>query len=247
MRGDCLSRIDIAILAGGRGTRIQGVHGDIPKILIPVHGRPFLDFLLGWLAGFGARRIVLCLGHLADKVEAHLKRGAPDGMTVETAVEPEPLGTAGALRLARPALRSDPVMVLNGDSWVDADLCLFVESHRRAGKDVSLQCAEVNDASCFGTVDLASDGTIERFREKIGARGQAGTINAGIYLFAPATLDRLAEGKGSSLEYDFLQSLPPRSIYGCVARGSRFVDIGTPEGLERAGKILPAPVLGERN
>lgn len=244
MSGNCLSRIDVAILAGGRGTRIQSVHDDIPKILIPIHGRPFLDFLLGWLVGFGARRIVLCLGHLAGRVEAHLAKGAPGGVTVRTIVESSPLGTAGALRRARPALQSDPVMVINGDSWVDADLCAFVESHRRAGKDISLQCAEVDDAARFGTVDQAPDGTIEGFREKAGARGQPGIISAGIYLFAPSALDRLAVGEGSSLEYDFLQTLPPRSIHGCVAKGARFVDIGTPESLEQAGKILPSSKPG---
>ena len=112
------------------GTRIRPVLGDLPKILAPILGRPYLAYLLDWLERFGARRVVLGLGHRAQAVVEYLEDAHPASqIEVTTVVEPSPLGTAGAIRFARGALRSDPVLVMNGDSFTDADLCAFVDRH----------------------------------------------------------------------------------------------------------------------
>src|SRR5690606_23607214 len=118
--GRCLEDVDVAVLAGGLGTRIRPVLGETPKLLAPIAGRSFVEHLFDRLASHGARRIVLCLGHGADRIRQHVA-ACPRPFDVTASVETAPLGTAGALRLARPALRSDPVLVLNGDSWVEAD------------------------------------------------------------------------------------------------------------------------------
>ena len=117
MAAPCLKDIDVVVLAGGLGTRIRDTLGDTPKLLAPVGGTPFLDLLIRRLKSCQARRLVLGLGHLADRVAAHLDANPPDAIEVVTAVEPEPLGTAGALRFVRTHIRTDPVMVMNGDSF----------------------------------------------------------------------------------------------------------------------------------
>ena len=111
------------MLAGGLGTRIRPVLGDTPKLLAPIGGRPYLWYLLEWLRKFGARRIVLGLGHGAGAVLDYLRAQPAADLDIVTVVEPSPLGTAGAIRFARAHLRSDPVLVLNGDTFVNADLC----------------------------------------------------------------------------------------------------------------------------
>ena len=103
--------------------------GGLPKLLTPIENRPYLDHLIDWLARFGAHRIVFGLGHKADAVISYLNEHPRPDLAIETVVEPRPLGTAGAIRFARASLRSDPVLVLNGDSYVDADLCDLVERH----------------------------------------------------------------------------------------------------------------------
>lgn len=233
MSDAALHDIDVAVLAGGLGTRLAGVLADRPKILAPVAGRPFLDHLLAWLERFGARRIVLCLGHRADAVLAHLAGRPPGGTEIVSLIEPAPLGTAGALRFARTRLRSDPVLVANGDSFVDADLAAFLDSHRRSGAAGSLLCTEIADAGRYGRVELDRHQRIRRFAEKDPAASGGGLINAGIYLLGARLLDGIAGSAAGSLEREVFAALAPGTLHGFAGR-FRFIDIGTPESLAAA-------------
>jgi NDP-sugar pyrophosphorylase family protein len=235
-----LGSIDVAVLAGGLGTRIRGVLGDTPKVMAPIAlqgtSRPFLDIMLDWLARQGTRRVLLCLGHLADRVREHIARHPRSDLTVDSVVEPQPLGTAGAIRFARDRLASDPIMVINGDTFVDADLAAMLAEHRARHAAATMLCVRVPDAGRYGRVEIAADGTIARFVEKDPAAGP-GTINAGIYLLGRALVDRLAQGDASSIERDVLEKLPPHTIRAVVTSG-RFIDIGTPESLGAAPVVL---------
>ena len=235
--GGCLEGTDLAVLAGGLGTRVRGVLKDTPKVLAPIAGRPYLSYLLDWLEGFGARRIVLCLGHLADAVLDYVNTAPPRRCDLIPVVEPVPLGTAGALRQARAELRSDPVMVVNGDSFVDADLCAFLDSHRASGAEASILCAEVEDPGRYGCVEISADGRIRRFAEKNPLTTGVAPVNAGIYLLNATLLDRIASGSSTSLEHDVFEALPAGATHGMIGRFP-FVDIGTPESLARASKVL---------
>ncbi len=130
--------IDALILCGGHGTRARPYLGDLPKVLAPVRGRPLLEHTLSWLYIAGIRRVVLSLGVGSAQVIAYLadplRLDARLGMTVAPSIETEPLGTEGALRLAAPMLRSDPVLVLNGDTLYDADLGAFLAFQREGPK-----------------------------------------------------------------------------------------------------------------
>lgn len=236
--GTCLKSVDVAVLAGGKGTRIRGVLGDTPKILAPIAGRPFLDYLLDWLSSYGACRFVFCLGHLADPVLEHLRRCPTDGMSISTVVEPEPLGTLGALRHARSRLISNPVLVLNGDTFTDANVCDFVAHHSHANADLSMLCVQVPDAARYGSVEIDRGGHVVRFREK-SESPSGGWINAGVYLFSTELLQRLDSFPGQSLERDFLTVLPAGKIRAETTTAS-FIDIGTPDSLVRAAGVLPA-------
>ena len=235
--GGCLDGTDVAVLAGGRGVRVRGVLKDTPKVLAPIAGRPYLSYLLDWLEGFGARRIVLCLGHLADAVLDYVKSAPPRRCDLIPVVEPVPLGTAGALRQAGAELRSDPVMVINGDSFVDADLCVFLDSHRASGAEASILCAEVDDPSRYGCVEISTDGRIRRFAEKNPLSTGVAPVSAGVYLLNTPLLDRIASGSNSSLEHDVFEALPAGTIHAMIGRFT-FIDIGTPESLAKASEVL---------
>lgn len=233
-----LAAIDVAILAGGLGTRLRPAVSDVPKVLAPVDGRPFLDILADWLARQGARRLVLCLGHLADKVIAHIADRPRSPLSMVPVVEPEPLGTGGALVFARPQLRSDPVMVLNGDSWIAADLGAFLAFHQKEKVLASVLCVEVPDASRYGRIELTAEGRVSRFIEKEPGPARAGLINAGVYLLAHEALEQLHRMRCRSLERDFLQNCAPGTLAAFVCRDASFVDIGTPESLAGAAGII---------
>ena len=237
--GNCLSAVDVFVLAGGLGTRIRPVLGEVPKLLAPIASRTYLDHLLDWLRGFGARRIVLGLGVHAQAIVDYVRAHSLAGLEIETVVEPSPLGTAGAIRYARASLRTDPIMVVNGDSFADADLCRLLDRHRATGASATMLCAEVEDAGRYGRLILDRENFVERFIEKDAAFHGKARINAGIYLVSAQLLDQIAAGTAKSLERDVFELLPRRSL-AAFTECSRFIDIGTPESLALAGTVFGA-------
>lgn len=237
--------LEAVILAGGLGTRLRGVLDDRPKVLAPIGARAFLDHLLLALATAGAERALLCLGHLADKVVAHLAANPPP-LPVDWIIEPKPLGTGGALRLARPRLGNRQALVLNGDTWIGFDLAGLLRRRAESAALGALVYAEVPDVSRYGRLELDQDGYVAAFREKDAAQAGPGNINGGVYLLSPALLDRLAASEAVSLERDFLEKLPPRSLAAFRASGS-FIDIGTPETLAAAPAIVGGEAFGRKS
>ena len=107
---------DVFILCGGQGTRFRAVRADIPKALAPINGVPFLDLLLNDLVKQGCQRIILGTGYLSEQIEFHLKQR--NDVEYLICREKAPLGTGGAIRHALPLLKSEQVLVLNGDSYI---------------------------------------------------------------------------------------------------------------------------------
>lgn len=236
-RAQCLAPLDVFVIAGGLGTRIGPVLGDTPKLLAPIAGKPYLAYLLDWLRRFGAKRIVLGLGHRAAAVTDFLDRNRRADLDVATVIEPRPLGTAGAIRFARPHLRSDPVLIMNGDSFADADLCAFLDHHRRAAAKATLLCVEVDDAGRYGRVDIDDTGRIRGFIEKDPHFHGASAVSAGVYLFSAALLDQIAAGPAASLEREVFGGAPPGTFAAFVGRFA-FIDIGTPDSLRLAERVI---------
>ncbi|MCR9256834.1 MAG: nucleotidyltransferase family protein [Alphaproteobacteria bacterium] len=234
----------VAILAGGLGTRISGVLGDTPKVLGPVAGRPFLEWLLDRLESQGAHHVIMLLGHLADKVESHLAEHPRPNMIIETVIEPEPLGTLGALRHAGGDLRLGDIILINGDTFVDVDIKALVRRHKEAGKPVTMLCVKVEDTARYGRVDLTEDGMVRRFFEKDPDTHGPGVVNAGVNVFSPRAIDLIQKSHGASLEQDFLEALPQNTIAAHVVDAA-FVDIGTPESYAEAARIMGIEDTGE--
>jgi NDP-sugar pyrophosphorylase family protein len=235
MATDCLRDIDVVVLAGGLGTRISPVLKDTPKILAPIGGRTYLVFLLSWLKSFGAKRVVFGLGHLAGAVSDYLADNPPEGIEVTIVIEDKALGTAGAITNVRSEICSNPALIMNGDSFVDADLCDFIALHKAQNVEASLLCTYVGDASRYGTVNIDTGNRITAFQEKKMHAGP-GFINAGIYLFSPDILDEIADC-GSSLENDFFQKQQAGRL-AAMSGAYTFLDIGTPEDLARGPDVL---------
>lgn len=224
------------ILAGGLATRLGPLAADTPKALMPVGDGAFLDYLVWNVARHGVDRIVFALGARADAVIAHVGDGSRYGVEAVFSVEPEPLGTGGAARLALPHLRGERFLMLNGDTLFDLnylDLDLLAQEERMP---VAVALRAVEDVSRFGRVTL--DGELLTAFDEKGASGP-GLVNGGVYSVTRAALEALPEG-ASSFETDFLAPLVAEGRVAGRAYGGCFVDIGVPASLERAREVLPA-------
>lgn len=236
-----LDRIPVAILAGGRGTRLRPAIGDRQKVVARVEGRPFLAILLDQVAAAGFRDVVLCVGHRAEEVESAL--GASHGpLRLRYSAETEPLGTGGALRHALPLLSGPDLLVLNGDSFCEVDLAAAWAWHRERGSEATLVAVEVPDASRYGRLEIDAEDRIRRFTEKQDD-GAPGWINAGIYLLAASRLAELPAGRAISLERDVLPRWTGGALYGYRVRG-RFIDIGTPGAYSAASLFFRGDPAG---
>jgi NDP-sugar pyrophosphorylase family protein len=234
LRDGDLSDIEAVILAGGLGTRLRSALPDVPKILAPLGGRPLLESIVGGLARSGVRRVVLSLGHLSDRVIEYVERRcAADDVEFVPIVEKEPAGTAGGLRLAAAATSSDPILVVNGDTILDADFSVSLARFRAKGVLLSILCAPAKAAGRFGAVEADSSGMIVRFAEKPVRDRGAALVSVGAYFFSRAAIRLLEVGPHRSLEEEFFPSLCPGRIFADVIDG-QFDDLGTPESYRQA-------------
>ena len=224
--GRKLADVTAVILAGGSGTRLRPVVSDRVKPMAEVDGRPFIEFVLDEIAAAGVESVVLCTGYKAAHLEETL--GAHHGgLRLEYSVEASPLGTAGALRLALPALSHDPVLVLNGDSYCTSELETFLDRHRARKSEASVMLVHVDDTREYGSVELDDEDRIIAFREKSSDAG-AGWINAGVYLLSPDLIATVPAGRPVSIEKEMFPAWVSRGVYG-YRSGGKLLDIGTPE------------------
>lgn len=238
-----IAGVPVAILAGGQGTRLRPAIGEHPKVLAEIDGRPFVAYLLDQVAAAGFRDVVLCVGWRADEVERALGN-AYGPLRLRYSREPAPLGTAGALRHALPALAGETALVMNGDSYCGVDLLAAWRWQRGRKSEATLVLVEVADSARYGRVELHEDGTICRFVEKQDAVG-AGWINAGIYFMARALIDRIPLRTPLSLEREVFPDWVGRGLLG-LRSGARFLDIGTPPSYAGASAFFRAEGRGSR-
>lgn len=233
-----LASIMGVVLVGGLGTRLRPVIQDRPKVLAEVKGRPFLTYILDQLDQAGMREVVLCTGYMAEAIERTFG-GDYKSLILKYSKEVQPLGTGGALRQALPYCFSDPILVLNGDSFIDANLSKFVEWFQENNLEAAVLITEVSDASRFGRVVVRQDGLIISFEEKSGHQ-DTGLINAGVYLLKKHIIQSIPQGKKFSLEQQLFPQLMGKSLYGYLTKGS-FIDIGTPESYLLAEEFFKQP------
>jgi NDP-sugar pyrophosphorylase family protein len=220
------------LLVGGMGTRLRSVVPGMPKPLASVGDRPFLELLVRQLRHQGIRHLVMCTGHLAGQIESEFGSGRNLDVEITYSKETEPLGTGGALKLARHGLRdAADFLVMNGDSFLEIDFRELIGFHRGHGGLVSMAVLRVPNTDRYGTVQVDPRGRVTGFAEKTG-KDAPGLVNAGVYVFERAVLDHIPEA-AASLERDVFPRLLDGGVHALEQHGM-FIDIGTPEDYARA-------------
>jgi mannose-1-phosphate guanylyltransferase len=223
--------VQAIVLVGGEGTRLRPLTEKVPKPALTLVDRPFLAYMIEWLAGHGVDEVVLACGFLPDVLREALA-GEEDraGVSIHYVAEPEPRGTAGAIRFAAEQLGDDldeRFLALNGDVLTDLDLSALLRIHEERGARATIALHPVEDSSAYGLVGTDGDGTVLEFLEKTG-RQAPGEINAGMYVLERPVLDLIPPGEKVSIERDVFPRLVGEGLYGLRLDGY-WMDIGTPE------------------
>lgn len=223
-----------AILVGGRGTRLGSLTDSIPKPMVEIADRPFLDWLISEVARFGLARITLMAGYLGQTIFERYHGTSVHGARLEVLIEPQPLGTAGGLRLFSEHF-DERFLLLNGDTRFDVNL-LDLALH--AGDALAtLALRREAPGARYGTVELDPSGMIRGFAARSPER--SGPINGGIYLMRREIIAEVGEGP-VSMEQDIFPRLAAQGrLRGALYDGA-FIDIGIPEDLAAAQTLIPS-------
>jgi len=236
------SELTAVVLAGGLGTRLRPITEKVPKPLVPVKGRPFLDFLLEKIARMGVKKCVLLVGYKGKMIENYCKDGKKWGLKIAYSHEKEQLGTGGALVNAVTHLKG-AALVLNGDSYLDIDARAFYAFHCKRNAQATVYAMQ-GTLEARGEVVADEAGRVSSFREKQSSG--FGLFNTGAYIIEKRAADFLAQRvlekklpAAFSMEHDGFPLFVKKGwLFAHVGTG-KFLDIGTFKSLEEAGEVLP--------
>jgi mannose-1-phosphate guanylyltransferase len=227
------------LLVGGEGTRLRPLTCNVPKPIVPILNRPFLQYVITYLKRHGIDEIILTLHYLPDQIKRHLGDGQPLDVRLIYAVEETPLGTSGAVKNVAKYL-DGPFVVLNGDVFTNLDLTAMLAYHREKEAQTTIALWPVEDPTAFGVVEASAQGRVRRFIEKPSWEAvTTNTINAGCYILEPSALEHIPQGTFDMFEHGLFPrmlnlNLP---VYGFLAKGY-WKDIGTPESYHRLHQDL---------
>jgi mannose-1-phosphate guanylyltransferase len=227
------------VLAGGEGTRLKPLTYKRPKPLMPVAGRPCIDYVLQALASSGFHEIIVTTAYMSDALIKSIGDGLGYNASILYSFEENPAGTAGAVR--RVGNFFDETFVVSmGDILCDVDFKALYDFHKRKGAAVTIALTEVEDPTQYGVVGLDSNGRIAKFKEKPKKEEAfSNLINAGIYVLEPEVLEFVPPDQ----KFDFAKDLFPKLMSkGLGLYGSRidgvWMDIGQPHDLWKASVAI---------
>jgi D,D-heptose 1,7-bisphosphate phosphatase len=218
----------VVIIAGGQGTRIASVNADIPKAMIPIDGKPILEYQVLMAKRYGYTDFLFIIGHLGDQISAYFGDGSKWGVHIDYYQETAPLGTAGALGYLKDQL-TDDFFVFYGDTIMDIDMERMLSYHRQHKADATLLLHPNDHPYDSDLVDIDTDGRVRNFFIKPHPDGfiSRNVVNAALFIFSPAILQRIEVGVKSHIEKNVLPK--------CLADGLALFGYISPEYIKDMG------------
>lgn len=227
---------EAAILAGGMGTRLKSLVDDRPKPMALINGRPFLEYLIDWLITQGINRIIISAGYRHEIITGHFGSRYKSA-DILYAIEDEPLGTGGGLRLALRMAQSDTLLIVNGDTYFAANLTMLTDKFLEENADMVIALQPVDSGARYGSITLGENGRIQSFAEK-SSTNEPAIINGGVYLMKRTLLENRNLPEVFSLEKDFLEKNARALKFFGLIFSEDFLDIGIPETYLAAGDFF---------
>ncbi len=220
--------MQIIILAGGFGTRLQSVVSDVPKPMANINEKPFLEYLLKYLSLYDVTKVILSVGYKQESIKGYFKNRCND-IPIEYSCEDIPLGTGGAIKKALKLVDDDKVVILNGDTFIDMDLSKMYDQYQEKGFDIVMGLKKMYNFDRYGVVSIV-DNKITNFKEKKFTK--VGYINTGTYIVCKTIFNKI--GLDSFSFEDFMQNnLDNLDVYPFICDDAYFIDIGIPSDYER--------------
>lgn len=235
MRGN-LKNIDVFILCGGLGKRLKPISGSLPKPMVKINKQPFLDTVINYLADFGFQRFILGIGYRGGLIRDYYRKNYKRGLTILFSQEKVPLDTGGAVKNAKEIIKSNPFLVLNGDTFFKFNPSNFLNFHQQKGSLLTILLRRMPNSKDYGEVITDKSGQILNFSEKSQEKKSC-FINAGAYLFDRKIFSLMPSGAKFSLERDLFPVMAGKSIFGYPC-GGFFIDIGTPQRYRKARRYF---------
>lgn len=228
--------MEAIVLAGGFGKRLAHVVKDVPKPMADINGKPFMEYVMEYLAKQGVTRVVLAVSYKKEIIMDYF-RNEYRGMEIVYSVEETPLGTGGGIKKAFEYANESEVFILNGDTLFDVDLNSMKYFHTEKGADITIASKLMHNFERYGTLEI--DGTEGRILSFIEKTPQAsGYINGGVYLINKSSMN-VVNMETFSFEKDFMEDKSlGLDIYAYISDGY-FIDIGILEDYTRAKEELP--------
>lgn len=220
------------ILAGGFGTRLRPLTLNLPKPVVPLVNRPILAYQIELLKRAGITDIILSLNYQPDKIVEVIGNGEKYGVNIRYVVEPEPLGTAGAVKFAEEFITQTTV-ILNGDNLINLDIAVVAEYHQQLNAAATIVLQRIENPIGYGLVEIDELNNVLNFLEKPSAETltkiPTRTVNAGTYILEPKVLDLIPSGENYSFEYGVFPALLKRKEkFAAFLDYGYWLDVGTP-------------------
>ncbi len=224
------------ILAGGKGLRMRPFTYEIPKTLIPIHGKPLLEYTIETLKDNGFRDIYILIGHLGEKIEAHFGDGSNFGVRITYIREFKENGTAAPLRQAKKYFQNSDFLMIYGDTLFEINLKEMVEFHKMNNGLMTMAVTSSDKPHEFGVVSLSGN-KVESFKEKPGKqKGISHFINSGIFIMNSKIIDYIPTKGYSMIEKDIIPKLVKEGKLFAYPFAGHWYDIGTPKIYEEVLK-----------
>lgn len=223
------------ILAGGKGVKMRPLTYELPKSMLPVKGRPILEYTIELLRKYEIRELYIAVGYLGNKIKDHFGDGSKFGVKITYIDEKKDLGTGGALKLAM-ANFAEPFLMLWGDVLIDIDLADLIEFHLEKSSLMTVALTSVADPTEYGSVRLHRDMIVEHREKPKKGEDFSFLVTAGAHVVDPMIDKYLSKSGKFMLERDVIPALiKDKKINGYIFEGQWF-DVGTPDIYQRAIK-----------
>ena len=220
------------ILAGGLGTRLRPYTKSLPKPMLPLGGKPILEYEIEWARKNGIKEIVLCVSYLRKKIEDHFGDGKKFGVKIEYAVSKKPLATAGQLKTAEKFI-DDTFVCLYGDSIYNFSLRNMIKHHKKSRANVTMSLFDYRFNLKYGVIDTKKSGQVTAWNEKPEFSAK---INIGCYLMEPEVLKLIPKNKEYGMDDVIRKVLSRKKKVSSVTSKNGFIDIGDKDTYEKTNE-----------